>query len=239
MPRHIQHRVVVTGLGALSPIGNDVASFWEGLLSGRSGVALATRYDHTDIPYQITAEIKDFDPLRYMDPKTAKRTARFAQFALAAAGEAIADSGLDMQAIDRTRVGVVIGTSLGGTAETELQTLSFEARQHKRVDALYLPTFIYNMGSCHVAIAHDLHGPNTTPVMACATGTYAIGEAFRMVQRGDAIIAVAGGSDAGVTALNSMAFGVIGTLVVRPQHVPPQIQAAEDQIARFMEGLAL
>jgi 3-oxoacyl-[acyl-carrier-protein] synthase II len=212
MPRHIHHRVVVTGLGALSPIGNDVATFWDGLLNGRSGVALATRYDHNDIPYQITAEVKDFDPQRYMDPKTAKRTARFAQFALAAAGEALADSGLDMQAIDRTRVGVVIGTSLGGTAEVEQQTLSFEARQHKRVDALYLPTFIYNMGSCHVAIAHDLHGPNTTPVMACATGTYAIGEAFRMVQRGDATIAVAGGSDAGVTALNAMAFGVIGAI---------------------------
>ena len=212
MPRHIQHRVVVTGLGALSPIGNDVGSFWEGLLSGRSGVALATRYDHNDIPYQITAEVKDFDPQRYMDPKTAKRTARFAQFALAAAGEALTDSGLDMEAIDRTHVGVVIGTSLGGTAEVEQQTLSFEARAHKRVDALYLPTFIYNMGSCHVAIAHDLHGPNTTPVMACATGTYAIGEAFRMVQRGDATIAVAGGSDAGVTALNAMAFGVIGAI---------------------------
>jgi 3-oxoacyl-[acyl-carrier-protein] synthase II len=212
MARLIQHRVVVTGLGAVSPIGNDVATFWEGLLAGRSGVAYATRYDHTDIPYQITAEVKDFDPVQYMDPKTAKRTARFAQFALAAAGEALRDAALDLEQVDRTRVGVVIGTSLGGTAEVEQQTLSFEARQHKRVDALYLPTFIYNMGSCHVAIAHDLHGPNTTPVMACATGTYAIGEAFRMVQRGDATIAIAGGSDAGVTALNAMAFGVIGAI---------------------------
>jgi 3-oxoacyl-[acyl-carrier-protein] synthase II len=161
----------------------------------------------------ITAEVKDFDPIQYMDPKTAKRTARFAQFALAAAGEALRDSGLTTYAeLDRTRVGVVIGTSLGGTADVEAQTLSFEARQRKRVDALYLPTFIYNMGSCHVAIAHDLHGPNTTPVRACATGTYAIGEAFRMVQRGDAVAMVAGGSDAGVTALNSMAFGVIGAI---------------------------
>jgi 3-oxoacyl-[acyl-carrier-protein] synthase II len=213
MRQLIQHRVVVTGLGAVSPIGNDVATFWQGLMAGQSGVAIATRYDPTDIPYVITAEVKDFDPIQHMDPKTAKRTARFAQFALAAAGEALRDSGLTTYAeLDRTRVGVVIGTSLGGTADVEAQTLSFEARQRKRVDALYLPTFIYNMGSCHVAIAHDLHGPNTTPVMACATGTYAIGEAFRMVQRGDAIAVVAGGSDAGVTALNSMAFGVIGAI---------------------------
>jgi 3-oxoacyl-[acyl-carrier-protein] synthase II len=213
MRQLIQHRVVVTGLGAVSPIGNDVATFWQGLMAGRSGVAIATRYNPADIPYVITAEIKDFDPIQYMDPKTAKRTARFAQFALAAAGEALRDSGLTTYAeLDRTRVGVVIGTSLGGTADVEAQTLSFEARQRKRVDALYLPTFIYNMGSCHVAIAHDLHGPNTTPVMACATGTYAIGEAFRMVQRGDAVAMVAGGSDAGVTALNSMAFGVIGAI---------------------------
>ena len=213
MRQLIQHRVVVTGLGAVSPIGNDVATFWQGLMAGRSGVAIATRYDPTDIPYVITAEVKDFDPIKHMDPKTAKRTARFAQFALAAAGEALHDSGLTAYAeLDRTRVGVVIGTSLGGTADVEAQTLSFEARHRKRVDALYLPTFIYNMGSCHVAIAHDLHGPNTTPVMACATGTYAIGEAFRMVQRGDAIAVVAGGSDAGVTALNSMAFGVIGAI---------------------------
>ena len=213
MRQLIQHRVVVTGLGAVSPIGNDVATFWQGLMAGRSGVAIATRYDPTDIPYVITAEVKDFDPAQYMDPKTAKRTARFAQFALAAAGEALRDSGLTAYTeLDRTRVGVVIGTSLGGTADVEAQTLSFEARHRKRVDALYLPTFIYNMGSCHVAIAHDLHGPNTTPVMACATGTYAIGEAFRMVQRGDAVAVVAGGSDAGVTALNSMAFGVIGAI---------------------------
>ncbi|MEY2846821.1 MAG: 3-oxoacyl-[acyl-carrier-protein] synthase 2 [Chloroflexota bacterium] len=214
MPRmRIQHRVVVTGMGAVSPIGNDVATFWDGLIHGRSGVAIATRYNPADIPYTITAEVKDFDPVNYMDPKTAKRTARFAQFALAASGEALAHSGLTAYAdLDRTRVGVVIGTSLGGTAEVEQQTISFEAKQRKRVDTLYLPTFIYNMGACHVAMAHDLHGPNTTPVMACATGTYAIGEAFRMVQRGDCVAAVAGGSDAGVTALNAMAFGVIGAI---------------------------
>lgn len=213
MPRmRIQHRVVVTGMGAVSPIGNDVSSFWDGLLAGRSGVTIATRYNPNDIPYTITAEVKDFDPTNYMDPKTAKRTARFAQFALAAAGEAIRHSQLNLDQVDRSRIGVVIGTSLGGTAEVEQQTMTFEAKQRKRVDALYLPTFIYNMGSCHVAMAHDLHGPNTTPVMACATGTYAIGEAFRMVQRGDCTVAVAGGSDAGVTALNAMAFGVIGAI---------------------------
>jgi 3-oxoacyl-[acyl-carrier-protein] synthase II len=212
MSRHHRPRVVVTGLGAVSPIGNTVAQFWEHLCTGVSGVAIATRYDPTDMPYVITAEVKDFDPTQHMDPKTAKRTARFVQLALAAAGEAITNSGLALDQIDRTRVGVVIGTSLGGTAEVEEQTLRFEAKQRKRVEPLYLPTFIYNMASCHVAMAYDFHGPNTTPVMACATGSYAIGAAFRMIQAGDATVVVAGGSDAGVTALNSMAFGVIGAI---------------------------
>jgi 3-oxoacyl-[acyl-carrier-protein] synthase II len=212
MPHHQSHRVVVTGLGAVSPIGNSVTEFWENLTHGVSGVGLATRYDPTDMPYVITAEVKNFDPTNYMEPKTAKRTARFVQLALAAAGEALRHSQLDLAAIDRTRVGVVIGTSLGGTAEVEEQTLRFESKQRKRVEPLYLPTFIYNMASCHVAMAYDLHGPNTTPVMACATGSYAIGSAFRMIQHGDATVVVAGGSDAGVTALNAMAFGVIGAI---------------------------
>lgn len=206
------HRVVVTGMGAITPLGKSVAAFWEGMLAGRSAVRLASSYDIEDFPYVIAAEVRDFDPRDYMDAKAARRMARFAQFAVAAAGEALRDSGLNLDRIDRTKVAVVVGTSLGGTAHVEQQTLSFVAKERKRVDAFYMPTFIYNMAACQVAIAYGLHGPTTTPVLACATGTYAIGEAARAVHRGDALVAVCGGTDAGVTALNAMAFGVIGAI---------------------------
>ncbi|MGB9750617.1 beta-ketoacyl-ACP synthase II [Roseiflexus castenholzii] len=206
------HRVVVTGMGAVTPLGIGVSAFWNALLEGRSGVSFATRYDIATIPYVIAAEVRDFDPRDHMDAKAARRMARFAQFAVAAAGEALRDSGLNLDAIDRTQIAVDVGTSLGGTAEVEEQALTFEARGRRRVDAFYMPTFISNMASCQVAMQYGLHGPTTTPVLACATGTYAIGEAARMVHRGDALVAVCGGTDAGVTALNAMAFGVIGAI---------------------------
>lgn len=206
------HRVVVTGMGAISPLGNSVPAFWQAMLEGQSGVALATHYDIADFPYVLAAEVRGFEPRDHMDAKAARRMARFAQFAVAASGEALRDSGLDLDQIDRTRIAVNVGTSLGGTADVEAQTLSFMAKGRKRVDAFYMPTFIYNMASCQVAMQHGLHGPTTTPVLACATGTYAIGEAARTVHRGDALIAVCGGTDAGVTALNAMAFGVIGAI---------------------------
>jgi 3-oxoacyl-[acyl-carrier-protein] synthase II len=206
------HRVVITGMGAITPLGNSVPAFWEALIAGRSGVRLATRYDIADFPYVIAAEVRDFEPRDYMDAKAARRMARFAQFAVAAAGEALRDSRLDLDAIDRSRVAVDIGTSLGGTANVEEQIQNFVAKGRKRVDAFYLPTFIYNMAACQVAMNYGLHGPTTAPVLACATGTYAIGEAARAVHRGDALMAVCGGTDAGVTALNAMAFGVIGAI---------------------------
>ncbi|ABU60448.1 beta-ketoacyl-ACP synthase II [Roseiflexus castenholzii] len=206
------HRVVVTGMGAVTPLGIGVSAFWNALLEGRSGVSFATRYDIATIPYVIAAEVRDFDPRDHMDAKAARRMARFAQFAVAAAGEALRDSGLNLDAIDRTQIAVDVGTSLGGTAEVEEQALTFETRGRRRVDAFYMPTFISNMASCQVAMQYGLRGPTTTPVLACATGTYAIGEAARMVHRGDALVAVCGGTDAGVTALNAMAFGVIGAI---------------------------
>jgi 3-oxoacyl-[acyl-carrier-protein] synthase II len=212
MKNNPTHRVVVTGMGAITPLGKSVPAFWEGMVAGRSGVRLATRYDIADFPYVIAAEVPDFDPRDYMDAKPARRMARFAQFAVAAAGEALRDSALDLDALDRSHVAVNIGTSLGGTANVEEQIQSFVAKGRKRVDAFYLPTFIYNMAACQVAIAYDLHGPTTAPVLACATGTYAIGEAARTIHRGDAVVALCGGTDAGVTALNAMAFGVIGAI---------------------------
>lgn len=206
------HRVVITGMGAITPLGNSVPAFWQALVAGESGVRLATRYDIADFPYVIAAEVRGFDPRDYMEAKAARRMARFAQFAVAAAGEALRDSALDLERVDRSRVAVDIGTSLGGTANVEEQIQAFVAKGRRRVDAFYLPTFIYNMAACQVAITYGIHGPTSAPVLACATGTYAIGEAARAVHCGDAVVALCGGTDAGVTALNAMAFGVIGAI---------------------------
>lgn len=206
-------RVVITGMGAISPLGCSVAQFWDGLVSGRSAIDLITRFDINDFPYTIAAEVRDFDPKHFMDAKAARRMARFAQFAVAAASEALRDSGLDLDTLDRSTVAVDIGTGLGGSLNTEEETLTFYGvRNRQRVNAFYLPTYIANMAACQVAITFDLHGPTTAPIAACATGTYAIGEAARMVHRGDAIVAICGGTEAGITALNTAAFGVIGAI---------------------------
>lgn len=207
------HRVVITGMGAISPLGNSVAAMWEGLATGQSGIDYITNFDITDFPYEIAGEVHNFDPRDHMDAKAARRMARFAQFAVAASGEALRDSGLNLEQIDRTRVAVDIGTGLGGSANTEAEAIAFHQRGNKRLQTtLYLPIYIANMAACQVAIANDFHGPTTTPIAACATGTYAIGEAAQMIHHGDVDIAVAGGTDAGVTALNSMGFGVIGAI---------------------------
>lgn len=212
MKSNATHRVVITGMGAITALGNNVPAFWEALLAGRSGVQLASQYDITDFPYVIAAEVKDFDPQAHMSSKAARRMARFAQFAVAAAGEALRDSGLNLDSIDRSRAAVQVGTSLGGIALIEEQSRTFLEKGRRRIDAFYMPMFISNMASCQVAISYGLHGPTTTPVLACATGTYAIGDAARTIHRGDALIAICGGTDAGITALNSMAFGVIGAI---------------------------
>jgi 3-oxoacyl-[acyl-carrier-protein] synthase II len=206
-------RVVITGMGAISPLGNSVAALWAGLCSGRSGIGTITQFDISDFPYTIAGEVKGFDPRDYMDHKAARRMARFAQFAVAAAGEALRDSGLDLEREDRSTIAVDIGTGLGGSSTTEEEMLAYARKERKRLsNILYLPIYIANMAACQVAIAYRLHGPTTAPVAACATGTYAIGEAARMVHRGDATVAVAGGTDAGITALNSLGFGVIGAI---------------------------
>jgi 3-oxoacyl-[acyl-carrier-protein] synthase II len=206
-------RIVITGMGVISPLGNTLSTLWDGLISGRSGIDYITRFDTTDFPYLIVGEVNDFDPRDYMEAKAAKRMARFAQFAVAATGDALRDSGLNLEQVDRSRVAVNIGTGLGGAVNTEEEALAFDKRGRKRLStALYLPTFIANMAACQVAITYDLHGPTVTPIIACATGTYAIGDAARMIHRGDVDIVVAGGTEAGISAINTMAFGVIGAI---------------------------
>lgn len=207
------HRVVVTGMGAISPLGISVSALWDGLINGKSGIDYITRFDITDFPYVIAGEVNGFDPRDYMEAKAAKRMARFSQFAVASTGEALRDSNLNLDNTDRSRVAIVIGTGLGGSIDTETEALYFEKKGRKRLStALYLPIYIANMAACQVAIIYDLHGPTTAPIVACATGVYSIGEAARMIHAGHADVAIAGGSEAGISAINTMAFGVIGAI---------------------------
>ena len=212
-------RVVVTGLGAITPIGNDVASFWQGLKDKKVGIAPITYFDTTDYKAKLAGEVKDFDPKKYMDPKAARRMEPFSQYAVAAAGEAIAQAGLDMEKEDPLRCGVLVSSGIGGltTIQNELQAME---REHKkmlekgpnRVNPLLVPMMISNMAVGNVAMQYGLKGKSINVVTACATGTNSIGEAFRSIQYGEADVMVAGGTESAITPLGMAGFAALTAL---------------------------
>ena len=199
-------RVVVTGLGVVTSIGHDVAAFWSGLIAGKIGVDRVTLFDPSPFSCQIGAEVRHWDVNLLMDPKEARRNDRYTHFGFVAAKQAVADSGLDMSREDGDRVGVVIGSGIGGmhTYETQLRVL-FE-RGPRRVSPFTIPSLIGNMCSGLVAIELGARGPNFGTVSACATGTHSLGEAAHMIRRGDADVMVAGGSEAAITPFAYASF---------------------------------
>lgn len=206
------YRVVVTGLGALSPLGLDVATTWRGLVEGRSGVEPITAFDASALPARIAAPLKDFDAGRYMDVKEARRLSPFIQYALIAASEAVADAGLDLAREDPNRMGVEIGSALGGVQLIEEQRLVLETRGARAVNPTMLPAVLISSAACAVAIRFGIRGPVSAPVAACATGAVAIGEAARRLAHGEAAVIIAGGSDSVMTPLGIAAFGRLGAL---------------------------
>ena len=199
-------RVVVTGLGVVTSIGHDVDSFWTSLLAGRSGVRRVTLFDPTDYACQIGAEVRDWDASQHMDPKEARRNDRYTHFGFVAAKQAMRDAGLDFSREDGDRVGVMIGSGIGGmqTYETQLRNL-FE-RGPRKVSPFTIPSLIGNMCAGLVAIDIGARGPNFGLVSACATGTHAIGEAAHAIGRGDADVMIAGGSEAAITPFAYASF---------------------------------
>jgi 3-oxoacyl-[acyl-carrier-protein] synthase II len=199
-------RVVVTGLGVVTSIGHDVASFWSGLIAGKIGIERVTLFDPGSFACQIGAEVRNWDVNQLMDPKEARRNDRYTHFGFVAAKQAVADSGIDMAAEDGDRVGVIIGSGIGGmyTYEAQLQIL-FE-RGPRRVSPFTIPSLIGNMCSGLVAIEYGARGPNFGIVSACATGTHALGEAAHAIRRGDADVMVAGGSEAAITPFAYASF---------------------------------
>lgn len=205
-------RVVVTGLGAITPIGNDVESFWNGLKENKVGIAPITAFDTTEYKVKLAAEVKEFDAKDHMDPKTAKRMERFSQFAVAAAGEALKDAGVDMKAEDPYRVGVCVGSGIGSLQTVERECKKLLDRGPGRVNPMMVPMMIGNMAAGNVAIQYGLKGKCFNVVTACASGTHSIGEAFRSIQYGEADVMVAGGTEASITPVAVAGFSALTAL---------------------------
>lgn len=208
-------RVVVTGLGVVSPVGSTVEKFWENLTAGKSGIGRITKFDPEGYPVQIAGEVKDFDPLEYFDKKEVRRTDPFIQFAVGAAVQAVEDSGLEKSDVDKTRVGVLIGSGIGGLTTIEQQLKILWEKGPRRVSPFCVPMEIINMASGLVSIRFGYKGPNISVVTACATGTHAIGEAYRTIQYGDADVMVAGGAESCITPLAVAGFAAAKALSTR------------------------
>ena len=208
-------RVVVTGMGVISPLGTGLNKFWESLVEGKSGIDEITCFDTADLPTRIAGEVKDFNPESYIEKKELKRLDRFTQFAISATKMALEDSGLDLSTIDRTRAGVILGSGIGGSATWEEQHNVLLTKGSKRISPFFIPMMIVNMASGQVSMAFELKGPNFTIVTACASGTNAVGEAFKVLQRGDADIIISGGTEAPITELSLAGFSSMKALSTR------------------------
>jgi len=209
-------RVVVTGMGAITPIGNDVETFWQGLKDKRLGFGPITYFDTADYKATVAAQVKDFNAKDYMDPKAARRMEAFSQYAVAAASQAIAQAGLDMEKEDPWRIGTSIGSGIGSLQAIEREYKKLLDKGPGRVNPLLVPLMISNMAVGNVAIQFGLKGKSINVVTACATGTNSIGEAFRAIQYGEADVMVAGGSEASITPLGLAGFTALTALSNNP-----------------------
>ena len=208
----MSRRVVVTGMGAITPIGLSVDEFWESVKAQTTGFAEITKFDTTDYKCKLAAEVKGFDAKNYMDFKSAKRMEAFCQYAVAASKEAIADAGLDMEKEDAFRVGVAIGSGIGSLQAVEREYKKLLEKGPGRVNPLLVPMMISNMASGNVSILYGLKGKSLNVVTACATGTNSIGEAFRSIQYGDADVMLAGGTESSITPIGVSGFTALTAL---------------------------
>ncbi|NJN02424.1 MAG: beta-ketoacyl-ACP synthase II [Leptolyngbyaceae cyanobacterium SL_1_1] len=208
-------RVVITGLGAVTPLGNNLTDYWEGLIGGRSGIDVITAFDASKHACRIAGEVKGFDPLDYVDRKDAKRMDRFAQFAVAASKQAIEDAQFRITDLNAEQVGVMIGTGVGGIKVLEDQQEIYLTRGPSRCSPFMVPMMIANMAAGLTAIHVGAKGPNSCPVTACAAGSNAIGDAFRLVQQGYAQAMISGGTEAAVTPLAVAGFASARALSTR------------------------
>jgi len=214
-----RRRVVVTGLGCISPVGNTVAEAWSNILAGQSGIDLITKFDTTDFSCKIAGEVKGFDLESYMSAKEARTMDSFIHYGIAAAQEAVKDAGLPLgEALDEelaTRIGCVIGSGIGGLPLIENTHGEYERRGARRITPFFVPASIINMVAGHVSMRFGFKGPNLSVVTACTTGLHCIGEAGRMIEYGDADVMIAGGTEATVSPLGVGGFAAMRALSTR------------------------
>ena len=234
----MKRRVVITGLGAVTPAGTGMDRFWRSLTAGISGVDLIKKFDPEEfnIPVKIAGEVKDFDPLDFMDKKEASRLSLFIQYAVGAVSEAVQDSGIMEDRFDPYRAGVIIGTGIGGLKDIEDQHSVLTKKGGRRVSPFFIPYGISNMAAGYVAIRWGFKGPNYCVVSACATGNHAIGDAFRLIQCGDIDIAIAGGTEAAVTPLGVAGFAVMKALSTRNDEPKKASRPFDKQRDGFVMG---
>ena len=216
MPGNTERRVVITGLGAVTPVGNDVETAWKNLLAGECGIGPITLFDAAAYDARIAGEVKQFDPApAFPSPKDARRSDRFSQFGVSAARQALLDSGLDLEKTDRDQVGVFIGSGIGGLKTTEDQHSILLAKGPGRLSTFMIPMLILNMASGYFSIFYKLRGPNLATCSACATSTHAIGEAWRTIKMGDANVMFAGGAEATIVPIGIGGFCAMKALSTR------------------------
>ena len=208
----MERRVVITGLGAVTPIGNNANDFWKGIKEGKCGIDEITRFDITNFKVKLAAEVKDFNAEDYFDKREAKRLDKFSQYAMIAAREAWKDSGLDKENENMERVGIIIGSGIGGIQTIETEHEKCMSKGPDRVSPMYIPMGILNMATGNVAIDIGAKGESIAMVTACATGTHSIGESFRMIKHGYQDVVLAGGTEAGITPLGIAGFANIKAL---------------------------
>jgi len=226
-----ERRVVITGLGVLTPLGCDLNTFWKNLLAGRSGIGPVTRFDATNYDCKISGEVKDFNPEQFMPAKETRRTDRFTQFAVAAAKLAVANSMLELDKEDSNRVGVLVGSGIGGMETIEEQSSILFTKGPGRVSPFMIPMLIVNMASGYVSMLLGAKGPNLAVVSACATATHALGEATRAIVHNDADVMIAGGSEAAVTRMGFAGFCAMRAMSTRnhePQRASRPFDAERD-----------
>ena len=211
----MSRRVVVTGLGAITPVGNDVEHTWEALKAGQSGIKHITQFDTSDLQTQFAGEVKGFDAQERFGRKEARRMDRVTQFAMDACSQAIADSRLLENGIDRNRIGVLVGSAVGGINTLLEQYDVFKSRGPRRINPFFIPMMLADTPSAQVAMEYGLRGPNMSVITACATGTNAVGEAFEMVARGAADAILTGGAEAALNQVTIAGFNVMGALSTR------------------------
>ncbi|HFE63814.1 MAG TPA: beta-ketoacyl-[acyl-carrier-protein] synthase II, partial [Caldithrix sp.] len=211
----MKRRVVVTGMGAVTPLGNSVKEFWENLLKGISGADYITHFDASKHPTNFACEVKDFQTDGIIEPKEVRKLDLFCQYAIVAAHEAIIDSGMDFEKTDTNRVGVVVGSGIGGITTFEREFTKYKNHGARRISPFFIPQMIIDIASGHISMKYNLKGPNYSVVSACATASHAIGNSFQMIQRGDADVMVTGGAEAAICEMGVGGFNAMRAISTR------------------------